>query len=157
LQTQHKIPTLDEVLRLVDGRVPILIEIKNVGSVGELESKLLERLKGYDGEVAIQSFNPFSLGYVAKYAPSIPRGQLSGSFVGEDLAFYVKFILSHMFLNIVSKPHFIAYEKCCLKNFSLRLQRKFGVAVLAWTVEDKGEIGSLKDDADNIIFKGFRP
>ena len=44
-KTNYHIPTLKEVLDLVDGQVPLLIEIKNEGKVGELESKLWEMLK----------------------------------------------------------------------------------------------------------------
>ena len=157
MNTQENIPSLSEVLALVDGRVPILVEIKNESKVGTLEKKLLEVLSTYKGEFAIQSFNPFALAYVRKNAPGVKRGQLSGSFKGEKLPFYVKFILSNMFLNIVSQPHFIAYEMTHLKKISVKLHRFFKIPVLAWTLEKKDEILLVKEDSDNIIFKFFRP
>ena len=84
--TKEKIPTFEDVLKFVDGRVPLLIEIKNQDKVGELEKKLLELLKKYKGEYAVESFNPFVLEYFYKYAPDIPRGQLAGYFKGEKLS-----------------------------------------------------------------------
>ena len=61
--SKEKIPTLKEVLALVDGKVPLLIEIKNKHKVGNLEQAVLEELKSYNGEFAVQSFNPYSLSY----------------------------------------------------------------------------------------------
>ncbi len=155
--TEEKIPSLKDVLSLVNGQVPILVEVKNEGKVGDLESKLLEVLQEYKGEFAIQSFNPFALEYFAKNASQMKRGQLSGSFKDEQLPFYVKFILSNMFLNIKSKPDFIAYEMTHLKKISVRLQRYFGTPVLAWTLEHTEEVAEVLKDSDNIIFKFFRP
>jgi len=157
MNTQETIPLLSDVLSLVDGTVPILVEIKNEGKVGALEEKLLEVLKEYKGEFAIQSFNPFALSFVAKNAPEIKRGQLSGSFKGENLPFYVKFLLSNMILNIKSKPHFIAYEMTHLNKLSVKLHRFFKVPVLAWTLEKEEEVALVKKDSDNIIFKFFKP
>ena len=155
--TDENIPYLDDVLMLVNGSVPLLIEIKNEGKVGALEEKLLAVLKEYKGEFAIQSFNPFALSYVAKNAPKIKRGQLSGSFRGENLPFYVKFILSNMFLNILSKPHFIAYEMTHLNRLSVKLHRFFKIPILAWTLEKKEDVLGVVKYSDNIIFKFFRP
>jgi len=155
--TEEKIPLLSDVLSLVDGKVPILVEIKNEGKVGALEAKLLEVLKEYKGEFAIQSFNPFALSYVRENAPSIKRGQLSGSFKGEKLPLYVKFILSNMILNIKSKPHFIAYEMTHLNKLSVKLHRFFKVPILAWTLDKEEEVAVVANYSDNIIFKFFRP
>lgn len=155
--TQEKIPTLADVLSLADGKVPLLIEVKNEGKVGELESKLLEVLKEYKGEFAIQSFNPFALAYFEKNAPQMTRGQLSGSFIGEKLPFYVKFILSNMLLNIKSKPHFIAYEATHLSKLAVKFRRIKKTPVLAWTIENEDEAATIGNSSDNIIFKFFLP
>lgn len=155
--TDETIPRLEDVLSLVDGQVPLLIEVKNEGKVGELERKLLEVLLEYKGEFAVQSFNPFALSFFEKNAPQIKRGQLSGSFIGENLPFYVKFILSNMLLNIKSKPHFIAYEGTHLSKLAVRLRRFFKTPILAWTIENELEKATVIDDSDNIIFKFFLP
>lgn len=64
---------------MVDGRVPLLIEIKNEGDAGEMEGLVYEELKRYQGQYAIQSFNPYSVKWFRDNAPNVVRGQLSGS------------------------------------------------------------------------------
>ena len=56
LETSQRIPLLEEVLELVDGRVPLLLELKAGAPGTALEAAILEALRGYRGEVAIQSF-----------------------------------------------------------------------------------------------------
>ena len=75
--TTYTIPTLDQVLELVAGQVPLLIEIKNEGGAGKLERILCASLKRYQGKFAIQSFNPLYILAVKKYCPNIIIGQLS--------------------------------------------------------------------------------
>ena len=74
------IPLLEEVLKLVDGKVPLLIEIKQLNNVGKFEERLMNILNKYKGAYAIQSFNPKVLLWFKKHYPSILRGQLSCSF-----------------------------------------------------------------------------
>jgi glycerophosphoryl diester phosphodiesterase len=155
LKSDQYIPTFEETLELVNGQVPLLIEIKNSNKVGVLERKILEILKGYDGEYAVQSFNPYTVEYFNKYAPQILRGQLS-SFFTEDktLNFFKKFVLKRMLLNRISRPHFIAYESKCLPNVFVT---KTKLPVLAWTVRSQQEYEDVKLYCDNIIFENFIP
>ena len=157
LQTQEKIPTLDEVLVLVEGKVPLLIEVKNEGKVGELEERVYEMLKGYKGEFAIQSFNPFTLGWFAKNASHILRGQLSGRFEDVELPFYTKFLLGNLLLNGFSKPHFIVYESVHLPNLAVSISKIFQKTILAWTIDSEDKIPHAREHANNIVFKKIRP
>lgn len=154
--SKEKIPTLKEVLAFVDGKVPLLIEIKNSSKVGELEKNTLELLKDYQGEYAIQSFNPYVLEYFYKHAPEVPRGQLAGYFKGEKLSFFKKYALKRMMLNQkVSHPDFISYEARHLPN---RFVRKYKtLPLLAWTVKNQSEYMKVVKYCDNIIFEGFEP
>lgn len=72
-QTDQTIPTLKEVLDLVQGRIPLHIEIKQEGVVGDLENAVLAVLENYAGPYCILSFNVKSLMYVKKHNPQIPR------------------------------------------------------------------------------------
>ena len=65
----EKIPTFKEFLALVDGKVPLLIEVKRQKKKG-IEQKILDELKGYNGEYVIQSFDPFILKNFKKLAPA---------------------------------------------------------------------------------------
>ncbi len=141
----ERIPTLEEVLALVGGRVPVFVEIKNEGEVGALEADVAKQLASYKGDAAVMSFNPFSLAAVAETAPGIPRGQLSGSFRGEDLPVYQVFLLRNLLMNWSSKPDFIAYELSELPSPGTSIQRWRGRPLLGWTAEDEaGRIAAGK-------------
>lgn len=155
-ESNEKIPTLEEVLTLVDGKTPLLIEIKNQGKVGELESKLIEILKDYKGKFAIQSFNPYVLNYFYKHAPEFIIGQLAGSFKGQKMPFIQKFVLKRMMLNKkVSHPDFISYEGKALPNRFVNKYKK--LPLLAWTIRSQDEYLKVVKYCDNIIFEGFEP
>lgn len=154
--TNFCIPTLVEVLNLVDGQVPILIEIKNEGKVGELEQNTYEILKQYGGQYAIQSFNPYSLEWFKNNAPNVLRGQLSSYFKNDNLSFVKKFALKHMLLNKkVSRPHFISYNVENLPNSIVKRYNK--LPLLAWVVRSQTQYYKAVKHCDNIIFEGFNP
>ena len=154
--TKEHIPTLEEALKLIDGRVPVLIEIKNPYKVGKIEQAVIDTLKNYQGEYAVQSFNPYSMGYFKQHAPNIIRGQLSGSFKGEKLGFFKRLFLKRMSLNKrVSEPDFINYEASTLPN---RYVKKYkDRPLLAWVVRSKEEYLKVVKHCDNIVFENFDP
>lgn len=154
--TKYTIPTFEEVLHLVNGNVPIMIEIKNTGKVGELESKLLKILRSYDGEYAIQSFNPFVLEWFKKNAPDIIRGQLAGYFKDEKMSFIRKFALKRMLLNKkIACPHFISYDA---RNIPNRFVKKWKrLPLLVWCVRSQEEYLRVVKYCDNVIFENFEP
>ncbi|MBE5746248.1 MAG: glycerophosphodiester phosphodiesterase [Clostridiales bacterium] len=154
LNSSYQIPTLKQVLEFVDGKVPLLIEIKNTLKVGDLESKTYELLKDYTGNYAVQSFNPFSLEWFKKNAPNVLRGQLSSFFKGEDLSFIKKTLLKKLRLNKVSNPHFISYNA---ENLPNRYCNKCKLPILAWTIRSQEEYLKVIKFVDNIIFEGFEP
>lgn len=159
--TSESVPLFSDVLPMVNGRMPILVEIKNEGTVGELESMLYQELKGYTGQYAVQSFNPFSLKWFRDNAPEVLRGQLSGSFVitGYDveyagttrLPWYKQFMLSNLLLDFESRPNFIAYETVNVDESTLKNLRSLKVPVLGWVIDDEAEYLSVKNYFDNFI------
>ncbi len=154
--SNEKIPTFKEVLDLVAGRTPILIEIKNTDTkVGQLEKDVLEFLSSYTGEYAIQSFNPFSVEYFKKNAPGTIRGQLSCFFTDQNSpSFFKRFLLKRLKLNKVSSPDFIAYDH---RNLPNKYVTKTKLPVLAWTVCSNSEMEKVRPYCDNIIFQNFLP
>jgi len=159
--SEERIPLFSEVLNFVDGRVPLLIEIKNEGKVGEMESLVYDQLKEYKGKYAVQSFNPFTLAWFRKNAPEVLRGQLSGSFLVSDhevesagttrLPWPLRFLLSNLLLNFASRPNFIAYEINNTEIKTLQNLKKLGVPLLGWTVRERAEYERVKDICDNFI------
>jgi glycerophosphoryl diester phosphodiesterase len=161
----ERIPLFSEVLKVVDGQVPLLIEIKNEGAVGELERLTYEELKDYNGQYAIQSFNPYSVKWFRTNAPDVLRGQLAGSFIVSDydvenagttrLPWYKKFVLSNMLMNFESRPNFIAYEINNDGYKAFKGLKKLGVPVLGWTVDSQATYQKAKNECDNLIVDTF--
>lgn len=153
--TDENIPTLEEVLKLVNGRVPIIIDVKS-GNASDIEivKKANEILKNYNGEYAIQSFNPFVLRWVKNNSPDTVRIQLSSDFLGEEgnnVEWFKKLLLQHMLLNFISKPNIIAYKINSRGNLSLSLLRGT-LPIIFWTVRDENEMNYARENANNIIF-----
>jgi glycerophosphoryl diester phosphodiesterase len=154
--TDQTIPSLAEVLALIQGKVPVLIEIKNEGRVGSLESALLKTISHYPGEFAIQSFNPLSLRWFKHQAPHITRGQLSSDFSGAPVPWHFSAAHSNLLFNWASQPHFIAYDLRALPKFSTTLaQCAFNIPLITWTVRSPADQTKAKDCADNYIFDPF--
>lgn len=150
--TKEKIPTLAEALEVIDGKVPILIEIKNTGKVGPLEKAVWKELIKYDGEYAIESFNPYTLEWFKTNAPKIKRGQLACFFRNRDITGVKRYALKRMLLNKnVSEPNFIVYDGADIPNKYLK--KYYGVVpVLAYTIKSEGEEIRLKGFCDNFLF-----
>lgn len=157
LNSSEKIPLLDEVFALVQGQVPILIEIKDQKRKKEVQQILFEAINLYQGEIAIQSFNPFLLKWFVRHAPSIPRGQLSSDFKNEKMNLIVKKLLKHFLLNFISRPHFIAYDIQDMPNNTVQKLRNRGLPVLCWTIKKASDYAQVLPFCDNIIFEGFKP
>lgn len=163
--SNETIPLFRDVLAFVAGKVPLLIEVKNEGKVGEMENLIYEELQEYQGQYAIQSFNPFTLNWFRKNAPTVLRGQLAGSFVVSDydvefagtsrLPWYKRFLLENLLLNMVSRPHFISYEVAHTSNARLKSLRNLGVPLLGWTVRVKEEYDKVRENFDNLIVESF--
>lgn len=153
-KTDAVIPTFAETLEFVNGKVPLLIEIKNEAKIGILESKVAEMLSQYNGEFAVQSFNPYSMGFFKENAPHILRGQLASYFKGQKLAKLKKFFLKRLKLNNISCPDFISYDADNLPN---KYVTKTNLPILAWTIRSNAQMEKLLNYCDNIIFEKFIP
>lgn len=161
LGSDQVVPLFAQVLELVQGRVPLLIEIKSHGGVGPLEKRLYGLLKNYQGPYAVQSFNPLSVKWFRDHAPEVVRGQLSGNFLvdeyekdfqgSEEVPAYQRFLLRNLLMNFLSKPHFIAYELQGTEHARLLHLQKLGVPLLGWTLRTRQEYEELKDLVDNFI------
>ncbi len=152
LGSDEHVPTLAEVLALVEGRVPLLVEIKQRGEVGELERAVLGELAPYRGEYAIQSFNPFTLAYVRRADPRVARGQLSGTFSNEDLPTWQVFALRNLLLNWTSRPAFIGFELEGIPSWGTSLQRARSRPLLGWTADDPESFERAQRLCDGVIF-----
>lgn len=156
-ETAQKIPLIEEVFELVNGKIPILIEVKNEGKIGRLEPQLLKKIRNYKGEIAVQSFNPFTIRWFKENAPEIIRGQLSSDFKESKLNWYERFLLRNLFFIPINSPMFISYNVNCTPNLITNAAQFLGYPLIVWTVMSEEQQLKAAKYAKNIIFEGFIP
>lgn len=160
--TKERIPSFDGLLRLVNGRVPLIIEIKGQSMNPKVCRGVHDALQGYPGAYAIESFNPVYLGWWRKNAPEVPRGQLSANLLkGGAKSFsdrVQRWAIKHLLTNFYTRPDFIAYDWRDADALGFRLCRGlFKVAAVLWTIQDEAAFRLVKDRCDAVIFEGFLP
>lgn len=159
-QTDEKIPTLDSVLKLVSGRVPLIVELKTGEQVVPLCKYTQSVLDSYQGVYCIESFNPFVLLWYKKNRPSIIRGQLSSKLVKKNKREHKirDFVLENLLLNFVTRPDFIAFNHKYSDKLSFKICRKlFNIPAFAWTVRTPDELSCARKLFDSFIFEAFTP
>ncbi len=156
--TGEKIPLFSEVLSLVNGKVPLVIEIKNGKKNTALCTQVLLLLRSYSGVYCIESFHPLIVGWFRKYAPDILRGQLSAPAheFSNVMPFLYRFGLSRLLSNFYARPNFIAYRKGKLP-WSVQLCLYLGALRFVWTAHPEDNIKQLTQNNDVIIFEFYHP
>ena len=157
--TEQTIPLLADVLKLVDGQVPLIVELKNTKAWPQLCVKAAELLADYGGPYCIESFHPGIVSWFYKNKPGVVRGQLSAghqSFEGTPR--WQSVLIASMMTNVISRPHFIAYKhQDAHHRLRLQLFRQLGGKLVGWTVRDTDDIVGCMKYFDVIIFEFFRP
>ena len=151
LNSKEKIPTLKEVLRLVDGKVPLLIEFKDQPDNSYIE-RAVNILKNYKGEFAVQAFNPLYLRKIKKLAPEFIRGILGTHTPPKSCNLLTRHVVKKLSLNFLIKPDFISYN-----HLGLPIKNKKKLPTLAWTVTNKKDAERAKKFANNVIFENYIP
>ncbi len=144
LDTNYEIPLFKDVLNLVDGKVPLIIELKYDQKVGLLENELVKLLDNYNGQFVVKSFNPFIVNWFKKNRPNYIRGLLV-HYKKENLS---QFLCNHMVFNKICKPDFLSCNYRILENKKVKKFKKENI-VLAWGLRDQNISKSL---ADNLIY-----
>lgn len=168
--TADPMPSLEQVFQQVGGRVPILIETKQLDyPVGPLEERVARLIVAYGQPVAIHSFSPDSLGWFAKHLPGVPRGQIAMDYAhagtsreytsrGEVmLSGLHKWALTNLLRFRTANPSFISYDLNDLPRLSTTVARWLGLPLLAWTVTTPEELARARQRADNVVFETIRP
>jgi glycerophosphoryl diester phosphodiesterase len=165
------IPTLAEVLDVVAGRVPLLIELKDQsGAMGPTVDEALERataaaLQGYDGPVAVMSFNPHSMAAMARLAPDVARGLTTYAFPTKDVPEAAtdpaieagrRALAGIEHFDQVGAS-FISHDQGDLDRPRVAELKARGVPVLSWTITSPAEEAAARRVAGNITFEGFLP
>ena len=152
--TDERIPTFEEFLKFVDGRVPLVIEYKTQTDKGIIVDETLPFLDEYKGEFVVQSFDPTIMAEFVKKRPDFIRGQLICQDRHKDMKFITDRLLAHGMLNFMSKPDFINMN---VKYLPLSRAMKKNRRVICWTIRNDEDRKTAEKYADNYIFEHIRP
>ncbi len=158
LDTRERIPLLSQVLELVAGRVPVIVELKHYGNVNDLAKEANVLLSRYNGPYCVESFHPLAMRWFKKNAPQVIRGQLASGVISRESPAYQQAALKYLLVNVLSRPDFIAYDIRKDKNASIFILRHlFRPLWVAWTVRTIKEHTKASQAYDLQIFEGFMP
>ncbi|MDO4293197.1 MAG: glycerophosphodiester phosphodiesterase [Eubacteriales bacterium] len=156
--SSQRIPLFAEVLKLVAGRVPLIVELKYKNG-SKICEKAQEILNGYTGVYCVESFHPQVLRWYRQNYPHICRGQLSMNYQREDGSRGAQFfVMRHLLTNFLTRPDFIAYDCRAMHAVSKTICRNlFGCPLVAWTVKCQAQLDACRKHFDYFIFEGFVP
>ena len=154
-ETDEKIPTFREVLSLIDGRVPILVELKGESADASLCPKVAELLREYDGAYCIESFNPLLVGNMKKQLPDAYYGLLYTNTCKDRKKYsLLNIVISCMGLNFIARPDFIAYNHKYRNALVVKLTtRLFRAPKFVWTVKGDEAIKEAHELGEHPIFE----
>jgi glycerophosphoryl diester phosphodiesterase len=145
-----RVPTFAEALAHIGGRTPILIDVKDFGIPGELEEKMMSALQGYEGEYAVQAFNPLVCRWFRRYDKGIPTGLL----LADPPSFRAGWFrnLKDNLFSMIAKPGFIGYNYSDLTPEIAERYRENGVILLGWGLSGETPSAIEASLVDNVIF-----
>ena len=161
--SDETIPSLAEILALVAGRTPLLIELKDQTDTmsdtdGRLETATAAQLASYQGPVAVMSFNPHAIAHMARLAPQIPRGLTTSAYDATDWAPLAPETCDHLraipdYDRTLSS--FISHEAADLARPRVIALKSRGAAVLCWTIRTPAAEAEARRIAQNITFESY--
>ena len=158
LGTEERVPRFTEVLELVDGRTPLIIELKSYTRQQELCEKTVELLEGYQGLYCVESFDPRVVRWFKRHHPGIIRGQLMCYKPQEDMPGWDGLHRPEPADKLPYPPHFEAYDFTTRHNVSLRAARRvYGMQEVSWTLRSLEDYRAAKADGCLCIFEKFLP
>lgn len=157
--TQDHMPTLQDVLALVDGRVPILLEIKQPTLHSEICRYLVPVMQTYQGPFLIESFNPLALRAYKKMDPTPLFGLLSERYPASlHVNPLVRILSTSLMLDAICRPDFIAYNHRTVNGTGFILVKNlFRAPVFVWTVRKPEDYKKCRKLYDAVIFERFLP
>lgn len=154
--SDHRIPTFDEFLDVVGGKVPLIIEVKSNKRNDLLCSLLWARLQRYDGPYCMESFDPRAVQWFRKNAPQVIRGQLAYG-RGRKKVTLINVLLGTLIQNVLGRPDFISYEAETDNNPAMWVQRLLRPWLVCWTIHSQADMDRQRSRYDLQIFDGFVP
>lgn len=158
-KSSERIPLFTDVLKLVDGKVPLIVEFKGNNSTDTgLCPVGAQILENYKGLYCVESFNPLMVAWFRKNRPKVIRGQLSERFFSNTKKTLLYFVLQNLLLNFYTKPDFIAYKWSDRKTLARKLCRGlYGAPAVTWTIQSQEALEVSRKAFDIFIFDSFIP
>ena len=155
--SDQAIPTLKEVLDLVDGRAPLLIELKGEEADASLCPKVAKLLRDYKGAYCFESFNPLLVGNMKKQFPDVFCGLLYTNVCREKEKYsLLNIALTVMALNVIARPDFIAYNQEDRDSIPVRITAGlYGAPRAVWTVRTREELDTAHKNGEMAIFENI--
>ena len=159
------IPSLADALAAVAGRVPVLIEVKDQSGdmsatgIGPLERAVAAAAEGYDGPLAVMSFNPHSVAALRDAAPGLPRGLTTCGWAAEDWPTVTearRAELRRIDAEAVGAS-FVSHDRTDLASPEVARMKALGLPVLCWTIRSPEQAAEALTHADQITFEGYAP
>ncbi|MCQ2539231.1 MAG: glycerophosphodiester phosphodiesterase [Acetatifactor sp.] len=151
--SEDKIPLFSDVLVLVNGRSPMIVELKSGPRKEELCEKTLKLLESYKGDTCVESFDPSIVTWFRFHAPKMLRGQLTMNPESySKLSLIWQQVLGNSLANIMARPQFIAHQ-ISEKAPLTKLSEKMGAMRICWTSHDP----SNEEGNDAVIFEYYEP
>jgi glycerophosphoryl diester phosphodiesterase len=141
-----RIARLGDLLALVDGRVPLLLELKRRAggtSINHLCAATLRALHGYRGPVGVMSFDPRAPAWFARHAPHVRRGLV----IADRLSVVKRWSAMQL-----ADPQFLSVHRAALEQpWVARARRR--MPVTSWTIRTAAERAAANAHADALIWE----
>jgi glycerophosphoryl diester phosphodiesterase len=161
--SEDSILSLPALLTLVNGHVPLILEVKSTWTRdGRFEANIARMLESYKGPVAVMSFDPYSVAAFREVAPNLPRGLVAERFDDAahwpQLSLWRRLAMRNLLSAAIARPNFIAYDVEALPALApLAARFLFGLPLLTWTVRSKEQRERALRYADAMILEGIAP
>lgn len=158
MNSEETIPLFSDVLKVIDGKVPLVVEVKARNHSIETVKKMTEIIKGYKGVYCMESFSPKVVLWFRIHCPEIVRGQLTPGYNKKRGVFslMVQLFLPTLLLNFLTQPDFVAYCHKDANRISYRIFRKiFKFCNAGWTIKNEKELQNARKIFQIFIFDSF--
>jgi hypothetical protein len=148
------------VLKIIDGKVPLIVEIKVNYDYLETTIKTNEILNSYSGNYCVESFNPLAVKWYRQHRPDIIRGQLSTDYFKDHMKtnVLIKVLMTNYLSNFLTRPDFVADNFKFANRFGYKLQHSFWNAnTICWTPKNESDLKDAQNNFDACIFDSFDP
>ncbi len=157
------IPTLADLLKIIAGRAPLLIEFKDQdgamgADIGALEAAAAGVLANYQGKVALMSFNPHSVRRLAELMPNVPRGLTTSDYNATDWPHLTEATRAHLagMPDLAAcEAGFISHDHRDLQSPHVARVAEAGLPILCWTIRSPDQEAAARQIAQNITFEGY--